>query len=159
MTQALDVDVAVPCAAWRDAVPEAAPLCRRAARAAFAAAGRGGAEVSIVLADDVLVRRLNHDYRGRDEATDVLSFAAGGPAPADARVMLGDVVVAFDTAAAGATAAERSLADHLSHLVVHGMLHLLGHGHETDAEARPMEGLEDRVLDGLGVAHALVGHG
>ncbi len=156
MTENLEVSVSVPCKAWRRAVPAAERMCRRAARAALSAAPPDAArsEASVVLADDVLVRRLNRQYGDRDKATNVLSFpVAGGGAPAPgAPTMLGDVIVAFETATAEAKAENKPLGDHLCHLVVHGMLHLLGHDHATAAAARRMEGLEVRVLNGLGVA-------
>ncbi len=162
MTEALDIAVSVPCRTWRRAVAGVEDVVRRAARAAFEAdpppAAR--AEASLVLADDAFVQGLNRDYRGRDEPTNVLAFAnredRGGErvARADgAPVALGDVVVAYETAAAEAAAAGKSLADHLNHLVVHGMLHLLGYGHETDTEAEPMERLEIQVLFRLDVAN------
>jgi probable rRNA maturation factor len=117
----------------------------------------GPAEASLVLADDDLVRGLNHDYRGQDRPTNVLSFANldGDPLPAPGvaqPLLLGDVVIAFETTRAEAAAEGRRLADHFSHLVVHGMLHLLGFDHETDAQAAEMEGLETRILSKLGIA-------
>ena len=160
MIEETAIEVAVSCPAWRETLPEAEDLCRRAARAACAAGRRGPlrrgpVEASLVLADDDALRTLNRDYRGRDKATNVLSFPASETdserAPGAPR-MLGDVIVAFGTAAAEAAAQGKSLADHLSHLVVHGMLHLLGHGHQTEADAERMERLETRVLAGLGVA-------
>ncbi len=138
-------------------------MCRRAAALALAAAGvvPGGAdlEVAIVLADDDLLRGLNRDYRGRDAATNVLAFpalepariAAGKSAPEGAPVMLGDVVVALQTTRAEAAAQKKRLGDHLSHLVVHGVLHLAGCDHESAGRAKIMEGLETRVLSELDV--------
>ncbi len=152
----VEIDLTEPSPLWRRALPEAGRVCERAARAALAGAGspRRQAELAIVLADDGLVRMLNRDWRGRDAPTNVLSFAAGegGPAPPDAPLLLGDVVLAFETVAAEARAQGKPLADHLAHLVVHGVLHLLGFDHEIAAEARRMEALETRVLAGLGVA-------
>lgn len=154
----LEIDVAAPCAAWAEALPEAETVGRGAALAAFAAAGdvAGPAEASLVLADDAMVRDLNRDYRGQDKPTNVLSFAnldgepsaAVGPGP----VLLGDVVIALETTRAEAMAEGKRLADHFSHLVVHGMLHLLGFDHETDAQAAEMEELETRILSKLGIA-------
>ena len=157
MTRALDVDVSVPCAAWSRSLPGAETLCRRAAAAVFDEAGGayGEAEASVVLADDGLVAGLNRDYRGRDGPTNVLTFAvadrAGPPPAAGGPVMLGDVVVAYETVAAEAAGEGRTLAHHLCHMVVHGMLHLLGHDHGTDDDAARMERLEVRILAGLGV--------
>lgn len=166
MTEVPDIDVTVPCAGWSAAVAAVEEVARRAARAAFeAAAEEAGtlpaapAEASLVLADDALTRTLNRDYRGHDAATNVLSFAnldgaaqPGGAGPG-MPVMLGDVVVAFETAAAEAAAEGCLLADHLSHLVVHGVLHLLGHDHQDEAAAAAMEAIEIRALSRLGLAN------
>jgi len=163
MANKLDVAVSIRSGAWRTALPEAAALCRRAARAALAARraelGPGAMEVSIVLADDDMVRGLNRSYRDRDEATNVLSFpalegaalASPGPRPDGAPVMLGDVAVAFETARTEALAEDKPLAHHLVHLVVHGVLHLLGYDHHDPVAAEIMEKLEAEVLAGLGV--------
>ena len=141
--------------AWRRALPQAPAICRAAAAAALAR-GPGklmGAEVSVVLADDALVARLNRTYRGIAKPTNVLSFAAAAPArPAAPLRLLGDVVLAYGTIAREARAQDKTLADHLAHLVVHGVLHLLGFDHERDREARRMEALEVAVLAGLGIA-------
>jgi probable rRNA maturation factor len=137
--------------AWRRRLPAAERLARRAARAALAAAkpARGAAasrgELCLVLADDALQRKLNHEFRGRDKPTNVLSFA-GAPAS------LGDVVLALETIAGEAEAQGKRLADHVAHLVVHGVLHLMGYDHETDGQARRMERLETEILAGLGIA-------
>jgi len=167
MAEALDIAVSVPCSAWRTAVAEVEEVVRRAAGAAFEAdpPRLGHAEASLVLADDAFVQRLNREYRGRDEPTNVLSFAnlegaggGGGARRGGAPLALGDVVLAYETAAAEAVRENKTLADHLSHLVVHGMLHLLGYGHETDAEAEPMERLEIQVWARLDVASPYPDH-
>jgi probable rRNA maturation factor len=113
------------------------------------------AEAGIVLADDRMVRGLNATYRGKDAPTNVLSFPFQPPpggVPED-RPYLGDVVLAAETI--GLEAAERSIAPtaHLQHLVVHGLLHLLGFDHATDAEAERMERLEAEILASLGIAN------
>jgi probable rRNA maturation factor len=132
--------------AWRRRLPAAEGLVRRAARAALAAAKpRPRGELCIVLADDVLQRKLNHDFGGRDKPTNVLSFE-GAP------VSLGDVVLALETIAGEAETQGKSLADHVAHLVVHGVLHLMGYDHQTDGQARRMERLETEILAGLGIA-------
>jgi probable rRNA maturation factor len=141
------VVVRVSAAAWRRALPGAAALLRRAARAALAAAadGRRG-EVAVLLADDAAVRALNARHRGRNAPTDVLAF------PNDAPGVLGDIVLAYETARRDAAADGKRLADHAAHLVVHGVLHLLGHDHARPAAARRMEEAERRILAGLGIA-------
>ena len=137
-------------AAWRRRLPGAAALVRRAARAALAAGGRKSrgrisGDLCVVLANDRLQRRLNRDFRGADKPTNVLSFA-GAPEG------LGDVVLALETVAREARTQGKSLADHVAHLVVHGVLHLMGYDHETRREAARMERLEARILDRLGIA-------
>jgi probable rRNA maturation factor len=147
------VDVAVPCAAWRR-VPAIERLCRDTARAALAgvAADRGETELSLVLTDDAAIRALNRDWRGQDRPTNVLSFPSGATRPApEAPLLLGDVVLAFETVAREAAAQGKPLADHVRHLIVHGVLHLLGYDHEIEAEAEHMEAAEKRILAGLGV--------
>jgi probable rRNA maturation factor len=108
-----------------------------------------------VLGDDVMVRDLNRQFRDRDEATNVLSFATldddSAPTPDDGPVLLGDVIVAYETTAAEAAADGKTIAAHLSHLVVHGVLHLLGQDHIEDGEAEEMEALERRILAELGI--------
>jgi probable rRNA maturation factor len=152
----LDIAVAVDDPAWREALPEAEALCRRAAAAALARAGaRGPGEVSILLTDDRRAAALNERYRGVAGATNVLSFAAADTAPgaAGVPVLLGDVVVARETVEREARAQGKTIADHLAHLVVHGILHLLGHDHEGDAEVARMERLEAAILDRLAIAN------
>jgi probable rRNA maturation factor len=130
-------------------------MLARAATAAFAAAqGDGICEVTIVLADDAEQRGLNHKWRGKDRPTNVLSFPAGpeSGAPAAAPRPLGDVVLACETVLKEALADGIAPANHTMHLVVHGVLHLLGHEHDDAAEADRMEALERTVLASFGVA-------
>ena len=148
------IDIAEPCALWREQLPDAAHLCGEAARAALAGAGGAprAAELSIVLGDDVLVQTLNRQWRGQDKPTNVLAFPAHEAAlPRGAPRLLGDVVLAFETLAAEAAAQSKPLAHHLRHLVVHGVLHLMGYDHQAAGEAARMEALEVAVLSGLGV--------
>lgn len=149
------IDVIERAAAWRRALPKAPEICRSAAAAALAhaAARLSGAELAIVLADDALIAKLNRTYRGIAKPTNVLSFASAEPARRGASVrLLGDVIVAHGTIAREARVQGKTLADHLAHLVVHGVLHLLGFDHERAVEARRMEALEVAILAGLGVA-------
>lgn len=124
-----------------------------------------GAEACVVLADDALVRSLNRDYRGKDSPTNVLSFPfqqPAGAAPADdiepetedavaEPRHLGDVVLAAETVSREADAQGIAPVHHLQHLVVHGLLHLLGFDHDTEPRAEAMEGLEVEILATLGV--------
>ncbi len=149
-----EIAVSVLAEAWTRALPEAEALCVAAAAAAVAAAAPAlaGAEVSVTLADDALVRELNRRHRGRDAATDVLSFPLADEPDGPPPLLLGDVVVAHGVAAAAAGEQGRRLSDHLCRLVIHGTLHLLGFEHESDGDAERMERLEARVLAGLGLA-------
>lgn len=119
----------------------------------------GAADLAIVLADDGFLRELNRTYRGQDAATNVLAFEGSDPVdpnpidpiPEEAW-QLGDVVLARETIAREASVQAKRFADHAVHLTVHGVLHLLGHDHGTDAEARQMEALEIEILEALGIA-------
>ncbi len=144
----MTVDVEVEDPAWTEALPDAQAVVARAALAALSSTGASGdEEVTVLLADDETVRGLNARFRGKDSATNVLSF----PAPAFARPHLGDLALACGVCKAEASAQGKSLADHLSHLTVHGVLHLLGWDHEADAQAEAMEAMERRILHQLGV--------
>ena len=170
------IEVAVGNCAWRAAVTNPEIICRHAAVATLRSAAEpclgagladrlpGQIEVSIRLTDDAEMRGLNRTYRGQDKPTNVLSFegddmaSAGGPGEP---WLLGDVVLAFETVAGEASMEGRPLEAHLAHLVVHGVLHLLGHDHEDEAEASTMEALESRIVLGLGFAdpHGADPHG
>ena len=152
-----DILVSVESAGWGEGLEDADALCRTAALAALDRAGLplDGAEISILLTDDAEVRALNRDYRKQDKPTNVLSFAAmdGELAPMpDGSLPLGDMVLAFETVEREAGEAGISLADHATHMVVHGTLHLLQYDHETDADAEVMESLETAILAGLRIA-------
>lgn len=156
----LQVDVAVESPAWLELLPAAEDICRKAAIGALGDAEgidlpMERIEVSLVLADDALVRRLNRSYRDQDKPTNVLSFAAleeDAPIPFDGPVLIGDVIVARETVFAEAAAEGKPVADHLSHLVVHGVLHLLGYDHQDDDEANEMEARERDILASLGIS-------
>ena len=121
-------------------------------KAARAAVGRRESALVVALADDKTVRKLNARHRGSNKPTNVLSY------PSDARGLLGDIVLARETVWREARAQGKRPADHVSHLVVHGVLHLLGYDHETgDADAERMEGRERRILKGLGIADPYAG--
>jgi probable rRNA maturation factor len=156
------IDVSIVCGGWEQAVPDAAETARAAARRAVArgvaATGLAPArlvELGIVLADDAEQRRLNRDWRGIDRTTNVLAFAAWEPGvrlPRGAPVLLGDIVLACETVIREADEQGKPAADHFRHLVVHGVLHLLGYDHAGEAEAAVMETLEISILAELGVA-------
>ena len=143
-----DVEVEVEADDWLRVLPEAERLTRAAALAALAAAEVGGAPaLTILLADDAAVRELNAEWRGKDRPTNVLSF----PAPETAAPHLGDIALAFETCAREAAEQDKPLSHHLTHLVAHGVLHLVGLDHQSDDEASRMESLERDILAGLGV--------
>jgi probable rRNA maturation factor len=138
-----EITVLLASPGWRAAVPRPEALARRAAAAALAEAGISGA-VTVMLADDATVKRLNGLHRAKAKPTNVLSF------PADAPGYLGDVAVALGVVRREARQAGRRTADHLAHLVAHGALHLAGHDHLEAGEARRMERAEARVMRRLG---------
>ena len=152
----IETDVLFQSQAWHDVGLDAA-LIQSAAAAAVRAAElteSGPCELTILLTSDANVHNLNSKWRGQHRPTNVLSFPLDAEAAqiGDIR-MLGDVVLAFETVSREARDSGLPLGDHVAHLVVHGVLHLLGYGHENDAAARVMENLEVRVLDGLGISN------
>ena len=139
------IEIEVEAEAWTGALPGAEAVVERAAQAAL---GTVEGDIVVLLTDDAAVRELNGRFRDKDRPTNVLSF----PAPENAFPHLGDIVLAFGVCATEAEAQGKPLADHLSHLVVHGVLHLLGRDHEDDAEAEEMEAEEREILAQIGVA-------
>jgi probable rRNA maturation factor len=145
-----EIDILVEAPGWERLSGLEASVTR-AAQAALAAGGLRHGGVSILLTDDAAVRKLNAEFRGKDKPTNVLSFPA--PAmPGDPEPSLGDIALAFETCASEAQAEDKRLEDHLSHLVIHGVLHLLGRDHEDEAEAEAMEAEETTILATLGIA-------
>ena len=147
------IEVTVTRDTWRSAVADVEKVCRRAAAEALAHAGRAepGNEISVLLCGDDTVSDLNGEYRGAARPTNVLAFPNGCSVEGPETDLLGDVAIAFETVAAEAAASRLAIVDHLTHLVVHGVLHLLGYDHQTAPEADEMETLEVAILDRLGV--------
>lgn len=169
------VAVTVDDEAWKQALPD---LDARVGRAVSAAidllsdgVGRvpehGDIEVSLLFTSDEAVRNLNARYRGVDAPTNVLSFPGRietkpppspgpgpgpGPGAAPPTVALGDIVLAFDVVAKEAKEQTKTLSSHVTHLIVHGLLHLLGYDHERDRDAIEMEKLEGQILRALGIS-------
>lgn len=137
------IDIEIEDPAWAAALPDPEAVALPAAEAALEA--RGG--VTILLTDDDSVAELNERFRGKAGPTNVLSF----PAPDNPEDHLGDIALAYGVCAREAAEQGKPLAHHLQHLVAHGVLHLLGYDHLTEAEAEEMEALERRILAGLGV--------
>ncbi len=125
---------------------------RRWAEAALRGAKRRKAtELSIRIVDTDEGRMLNREYRGKDYATNVLSFPAELP-PGVTLPLIGDLAICAPVVAREAAEQGKAARDHWAHLTVHGVLHLLGYDHIEDAEAEAMEALETRILAGLGIA-------
>ena len=180
MGDSVEILLSVEERGWHEAAPAGMSVETVVERAVLAALSQAaprlrGGEVSIVLASDERVRELNRDWRGQDKPTNVLSFLGGdpddfeeeeeeddddedsndeededydGPPP----MQLGDVILAWPTVAREARDQGKPVASHLTHLVVHGILHLLGFDHESDEDAGVMERLETDILAGLGIA-------
>lgn len=136
------ISVEVADRAWRRAAPAVVSLTRQAAD--IAAQGRG--DIAILLTDDDALRALNARFLGKDRPTNVLAFPSAEPG------RLGDVALAIGVCRREAAQQGKALADHLRHLVVHGVLHLLGYDHASDEEASRMEGLERQLLARMNIA-------
>ena len=140
------IDVLIEDPAWEAAEPAAAALAEIAAAAVLTHERAPERDIAILLADDARVGALNATFRGKHAATNVLSFPAAAGAGA-----LGDIALAFGVCAREAAEHGKTLGHHLQHLTAHGVLHLLGYDHESEAEAEAMEAKERVILAGLGV--------
>jgi probable rRNA maturation factor len=149
-------EVLVVADCWQNE-PDAESVIQRAiAMAAVSVdADVGDAELAVMLTDDAGIRTLNNNWRGMDKPTNVLSFPAlqpeGARKPGDAPRMLGDIAIAYETTKREADAEGKRFPHHLSHLAIHGFLHLIGYDHENDADAEEMESLETEILQQLGI--------
>jgi probable rRNA maturation factor len=146
----LATDIVVAAPGWRRLARPVRPLVRGALAAARAGFLQHPAQVTVLLADDPTLRDLNRRFRGKDKPTNVLSFPSGAPAALAPRP-LGDIAMALETTTREAIEAGKPVEDHLSHLVVHGFLHLLGYDHEDGADAEAMERAERAILARLGL--------
>ena len=135
-------------------IPAAEDIRRWVEHAASAEARDRDLEISVRVVDEPEMQALNRDYRDQDKPTNVLSFPAGEVEglPSEVSCMLGDIVVCATVVEREAAAQGKVTSDHWSHMLVHGVLHLLGHDHMTESEAEAMEGLERSILAGLGIA-------
>jgi probable rRNA maturation factor len=153
------VDIACADDRWPAAISGLTGIVRETVAAALAHnAGRfrGEPEISVLLTDDAQIGVLNRDHRGKDGPTNVLSFPLETPAAlrqgaAGRPLLLGDVILAWETVAREAAEMNKPVESHLRHLLVHGVLHLLGYDHETEEEAKEMEAEEVRILATFGV--------
>jgi probable rRNA maturation factor len=143
------IEVEVEAEGWTDAVEDVEAVVERAAASAL---GDEPGGLVILLTDDATVRDLNARFRGKDRPTNVISFPAAEMPDTGELSPLGDIVLAYGVCATEAEAQGKTLANHLTHLVVHGVLHLLGRDHEDETEAEAMEAEERAVLARLGVA-------
>ncbi len=147
------IELEVDSGGW-PAEDELRGLARQAVSAVWAELAlpsAGTSELSLLFTDDTRMQQLNAAWRGIDKPTNVLSFPGAGYREGDLPPVLGDIVLAAETVAREAALENRPFAHHLSHLMVHGLLHLLGYDHETDEEAENMEKLEAAILSRLGI--------
>ena len=149
------VDVVLADPAWRRLVPRAESLVRRAVAAALRDSGAEGT-ISVLLADDRALKRLNGEHRGKDKPTNVLSFPGFGAGGDGGH--LGDIALALGVVRREAKAAGKRPAAHVAHLVAHGTLHLLGHDHLAAGEARRMERAEARAMHRMHMPNPWRGH-
>lgn len=155
----LSVDVDIRTSAWSALDQNPVKMCEDilAVTWSFISTTTNSFEVSVVLADDTMLLQLNNQYRGKSVPTNVLSFPTeltdddmvpdGEPMP------LGDIVLSFDTLKREAADLGIEMCDHFTHLLVHGMLHLIGFDHETDEDAAEMESQEIDILADMGIAN------
>ena len=150
----MEIDIAIEAGDWADEAFLRA-LVAQAADAVFDEIDQKpqqGAELSLLFTDNAHIQVLNHEWRGMDKPTNVLSFPAFQIAPGDPiPPMLGDIAIAFETVKTEAGLEDKPFDHHLTHLIVHGLLHLLGYDHEDDEEAEIMEALERAILARLAI--------
>lgn len=147
----MTLSIEIEDAAW-EAIPGLQALAEQAVAAALQGREEAG-EVFLLFTSDDEIQLMNRNWRGKDKATNVLSFpAADMPLPQGEVTPLGDVVLAYGTVAREAAEQGKKPTEHACHLIVHGVLHLLGYDHETDQEAEEMENEERLILARLGIA-------
>jgi probable rRNA maturation factor len=149
----IEIDIAIESGRWAaveldSLVASAVEAARAESHAALAAS----VEISLLFCDDARIRELNREWRRIDKPTNVLSFPAADPDRLAQSPLLGDIAIAFETVERESLDEQKSFEDHLSHMVVHGFLHLVGYDHEIADEAEEMEDAERRALARLGIA-------
>lgn len=140
-------------ALW-DQLPDAEAIAERALNVASELADvklMDGAELALLLSDDAHVRSVNHEWRNIDKPTNVLSFPSVEPGKLARAPFIGDIIIAYETVKREAEQDNKDFADHYTHLVVHGFLHLIGFDHQTEDQAKIMETLETRILAELDI--------
>lgn len=154
MSPNIDITIILDSPRWADLLPHHEDIIRDVVNNTLLAVGKTAenAQLSVVLADDEFLQRYNKQYRGKDHATNVLAFPADNSIHfADDIVNYGDILIALSTVEWEATEQGKPFADHFKHMLVHGVLHLLGYDHQDEQEAQKMEGLEISILQSLGV--------
>ncbi len=147
-------DVRIDCEGWEEIEPAA--LAEMCARAVAAFHPKAGGPVSVLFTDDEAMKGLNASYRSKEGATNVLSFPAGDALP-PGETYLGDIALGLEICQSEAAARGVSLRAHAAHLIVHGVLHLIGYDHQSDDDAAAMEAEESRILARLGVPDPYAG--
>ena len=175
MANNVEVLISITCDAWTDALPNVEDICKTAASTAMDVKPTRDVEeslqsflprlpllegtpreISVLLTDDKFMTGLNRDYRNKDQPTNVLSFSNFGKGielpelPEEETLIYGDVVVAFETVQNEAESEGKTLEGQLCHMIIHGVLHLLGYDHIEDLEAEKMEAMEVQMLGSLG---------
>ncbi|MCC6598039.1 MAG: rRNA maturation RNase YbeY [Alphaproteobacteria bacterium] len=155
-TTRIEIDTAVNEPLWNVSLASLEPKMHQVIHKTLEIVGfkPQNAELSLLLTNNSFIQTLNRDYRGKDKATNVLSFPQCEPENlcTDAEFLaLGDIVLALETIKTEATEQNKDFEDHVMHLVIHGLLHLLGHDHEEESEAETMENLEIRILENFGI--------
>jgi len=147
----VEIDILISAPAWESFVglESLTQDCVRASLAASGARLTPGCELSVNFCDDAEIQELNAEWRDKDKPTNVLSFPT--PGRLEARPLLGDIVIAYETVAREAEEQAKTLREHTAHMVIHGFLHLIGYDHETSADAETMEALERRIASELGL--------
>jgi probable rRNA maturation factor len=150
----LEIDLTLPSPQWREILPNVEEIVRYAAEHVWASMDvAGDGEVSLLMSDDVTIRSLNWHHRGKDQPTNVLAFPMGEAISLGGPIHLGDVVLACETVIREAARHAKTLEAHVSHLTVHGLLHLLGYDHQDADQAAVMESIEILVLMELGYSN------
>lgn len=156
--------------AWRSVMPTATQLTKKAVQSGWSAGRKalamdhplskalpGPVEISVLLSDNATVQGLNHTHLGKNKPTNVLSFPGElEPAFPGADILLGDVILAWETIEKEAERTGKTIPDHMTHLVIHGVLHLLGYDHESEEDANVMENIEVDCMARLGLANPYV---
>ena len=156
VTRGVEIDITIDASGWDQALADPDGIARIAAKAALAsnaASGAGPGTLAILLGDDALLSGLNNQFRGIDKPTNVLAFE-GDEAESGSEAQgchLGDIAVAYETVALEAEEQDKTLKEHLTHMIVHGVLHLLGYDHEETHDRKQMESIERAILAQLGV--------